>query len=432
MTPRIATLAFLSIGLALPVRAEPPNLILIMADDIGYECHGCYGSEQYSTPNIDRLAEEGMRFEHCYSQPLCTPSRVKIMTGISNVRNYSGFSILNPDQVTFGHLLRQAGYRTFVGGKWQLFGAENYPERFRFRGSRPDEAGFDEWCLWQVDRLGERYWGPLLNIDGKNRQFEKTEYGPDVVTEHILDFIEENREGPFLVYYPMILVHNPFPPTPGSEDPRSRDKQRNFEDMVHHMDEIVGRIAERVRSLGIAENTLLLFTGDNGTNQAITSTLGDRTFRGGKGKTTDDGTRVALVAWQPGTVPAGRVNRDLVDFSDIVPTFQELAGAPAPEGLDGASFAAQLRGEEGHPREWIFTYHNPRPERADGDEPRFHVRRYARDQRWKLYGDGRFYDVANDVEEQHPVEERNAAWRKLSRALESMPEEGGQLLRFVE
>ena len=313
-------------------KETPTNIILIMADDIGYECYGCYGSQQYSTPNIDRLAAKGMQFEHCYSQPLCTPSRVKLMTGLSNVRNYSGFSLLNSDQTTFGHRLKQVGYKTFVGGKWQLLAAEHYSKQFRGKGSWPEKTGFDECCLWQVDRLGDRFWNPLLYVNGENYQFKPDDYGPDIVTDHILDFINRNQEGPFLVYYPMILVHNPFLPTPDSESRKSKNKQQNFEDMVAHMDKEIGRIVDRVESLGIAEETLILVTGDNGTNKAIKSRLGDRVIQGGKGKTTDAGTRVALVAYQPGTVPSGAVCRDLVDFSDFVPTLQEIAGVPGPRG----------------------------------------------------------------------------------------------------
>jgi arylsulfatase A-like enzyme len=366
-----------------------------------------------------------MRFEHCYSQPLCTPSRVKIMTGLSNVRNYSAFSVLNRDQHTFGPMLKEAGYKTFIGGKWQLFGAEHYKKRFRGKGSLPGNVGFDHWCLWQVDKLGDRYWNPLLNVDGENRQFEKDDYGPDIVTDHILQFMEANRDGPFLVYYPMILVHNPFLPTPESSSRNSKNKQKNFEDMVRRMDDLVGRIVHKTEQLGIDEKTLILVTGDNGTNKAITSELNGRQIRGGKGKTTDAGTRVALVACQPGTVPSGKVCSDLVDFSDFVPTLRELAGLPAMDGLDGVSFAPQLRGEPGTPREWMFCYYNPRPERTK-------PARFARDQRWKLYGDGRFYDVSQDPLEQHPIDEKNDAWKKLSKALESMPAEGQTLLTFPE
>ena len=410
---------------------DRPNIVLIMADDIGYECYGCYGSQQYQTPHIDQLAAEGMRFEHCYSQPLCTPSRVKIMTGISNVRNYSAFSILNRDQYTIGHLLRDAGYQTFVGGKWQLFGAEHYSKQFRGQGSLPQQAGFDQSCLWQVDKLGDRYWNPLLHFGGsdrqerQNRQFAEADYGPDIVTDQIIDFMTRNRQRDFFVYYPMILVHNPFLPTPDSASRKGKDKQRNFEEMVAYMDDIVGRIVDATEQLGIAEKTLILVTGDNGTNKAITSRLGDRIIRGGKGTTTDAGTRVALVAYQPGVVPSGTVNRDLIDFSDFFPTLADLSGATVPAGRDGISFAPQLHGQAGDPREWMFCYYNPRPERT---EPQ----RFVRDTRWKLYGDGRFFDVAHDPEEKSPLSEKNDAWHKLKHALESMPVEGQMLLKFAE
>jgi arylsulfatase A len=422
MTIRSLALAFFLVGLCAQTFAKP-NIILIMADDVGYECFGCYGSQQYKTPNIVRMAAKGIRFEHCYSQPLCTPSRVKIMTGRSNARNYSAFSVLNRDQRTFGHLLQEAGYKTFIGGKWQLLGAEHYSEQFRAKGSWPRATGFDQCCLWQVDKLGGRFWNPLIYINGENRQFPKDDYGPDIVTDHILDFMQENRSEPFVVYYPMILVHNPFLTTPYSQSRESKDKQRNFEDMVQHMDRIVGRIIEQTEKLGIAENTLILFTGDNGTNKAIKSTLGDRVIVGGKGNTTDAGTRVALVAYQPGTVPGGVVSQDLIDFSDFVPTFQQLAGAPIPKGLDGRSFAPQLGGQPGNPRPWMYCYYNPRPEKTMPV-------RFVRDQRWKLYGDGRFYDIANDPEEKSPISDRNNAWKKLSVALASMPSAGGSLLKF--
>lgn len=404
--------------------------MLIVADDLGRECFGCYGSRQYRTPNIDRLARRGVRFTHCYSQPLCTPSRVKLMTGLSNARNYSAFSILNRDQRTFGHYLREAGYRTAVAGKWQLLGAEHYPERFRGKGTRPSQAGFDRWCLWQVDRLGERYHGPLLNIDGRTRQLSGKHYGPEVCTDYLLKFMEDNRDRPFFAYYPMILVHSPFVPTPDSKDPGSRDRQQNFEDMVACMDRLIGRIVEKIDELGIAERTLILFTADNGTHRTIRSRLDGRTIRGGKGQTTDAGTRVPLVGCQPGTVPPDRICEDLVDFSDFLPMLLEAAGAAVPDSLDGRSFLPQLTGRRGNPREWVYVYSCPRPERQNPV-------RFVRDQRWKLYGDGRFFDVRNDPLEQNPLSKVNdntpaaAAKRTLAGALKQMPAEGRSLLKFA-
>lgn len=408
-----------------------PNIILIMADDIGYECFGCYGSKQYHTPNIDRMAERGMRFTHCYSQPLCTPSRVKIMTGLSNVRNYSAFSVLNSDQRSIGQYFHDAGYETLIAGKWQLLGAEQYSEQFRFKGSWPEQAGFDRMCLWQVDKLGSRYWQPLLYIDGENRLFDsEARYGPDVVNDYVLDFLGEKHDRPFFVYYPMILVHNPFEVTPDSKSKKSKDKQRNFEDMVAYMDKMVGKVVAETDKLGIADNTLIFFTGDNGTNTKIKSRLNGIEIVGGKGKTTDAGTLVPLVALWKDATPSGHVCDDLVDFSDFLPTCLEAADLAVPCGLDGQSFLPQLRGEPGTPRQWVHCYYCPRPERT---EPK----QFVRDKRWKLYGDGTFFDAANDVLEKHPLsdsdlsEEARDAKRKLQKALATMPSEGENLLKFV-
>lgn len=407
--------------------AKPPNIILIMADDVGYECFGSYGSKQYRTPNLDRLALEGLRFRHCYSQPLCTPSRIKIMTGISNVRNYAGFSILRRDQKTFGHYLQAAGYKTAIGGKWQLLGAEHYSKQFRGKGSLPQDMGFDRHCLWQVDKLGDRFWNPKLTIDGETRQFDTDDYGPDIVTNYLLDFMTEHARGdaPMFVYYPMILVHNPFLPTPDSKSRKSKDKQKNFEDMVAYMDKLVGRIADKTKELGIAENTIILFTGDNGTNKAITSNLAGRSIRGGKGKTTDDGTREPLIAWWPGTIKPGGVTDQLVDFSDFLPTFQDLAGAATPKDIDGLSFAPLLKGQAGETRKWMYCFYHPRPERGQ-------ARRFVRNEKWKLYGDGTFFNVDSDVQEKTAVEPNSApkAYAKLKAALDSMPAKGQRLLKF--
>ncbi len=405
------------------------NIILMMADDVGYECFGCYGSTQYRTPRIDQMARAGLQFEHCYSQPLCTPSRVKLMTGLSNVRNYSAFSVLNRRQRTLGQYLQAAGYKTMVAGKWQLLAAEHYSERFRGKGSWPEKHGFDHTALWQVDKLGSRFWKPLLYIDGKNQQFGQDEYGPEIVNNQVLEFIERNHEQPFFVYYPMILVHSPFVPTPDSDSRNSKDKQKNFEDMVAYMDKMIGRVVDKTQELGIAERTLIMFTGDNGTHRTIQSTLNGVKIQGGKGQTTDAGTRVPLVAYWPGTITARRTNADLIDFSDFLPTCLQLAGTSDDVTSDGRSFLPQLRGQPGQPREWLFCYYNPRPERTS-------PQRFVRNQRYKLYGDGRFYDVQQDVLEQknvvNPTGAAAQAKTKLAAALASMPDEGQTLLQFDE
>ncbi len=380
--------------------SNKPNIILIMADDLGYECLGCYGSKSYKTPVLDQLAATGMHFEHCYSQPLCTPSRVKIMTGQYNCRNYVNFGVLDPKQKTFGHLLQSCGYATCVVGKWQLYGSVNQSAKVRGTGSLPGRAGFEEHCLWQIKDRGSRYKDPVMVQNGKIPDGLEGKYGPDVSCDYALDFIERHKAGPFLLYFPMALVHSPFVPTPDSEDwdkPKHKNNTKYFADMVTYMDKIVGRIVSKLDELGLREDTLVLFTGDNGTHKSIKSKMPNGIIRGAKGQTTDAGTRVPLIANQPGVIPAGKVCGDLVDFSDFVPTFAEAAGAEIPGDMpiDGRSFLPQLHGEKGNPREWIFCHYDPRW----GNRKR---RRFVRDKRWKLYDNGDLYDVPADTLEQNP------------------------------
>jgi arylsulfatase A len=380
---------------------KKPNIILIMADDIGYECFGCYGSQSYKTPVLDELAATGMHFEHCYSQPLCTPSRVKIMTGQYNFRNYVNFGVLDPKQKTFAHLLKNCGYATCVVGKWQLYGSVNQSAEIRGTGSLPGQAGFDEHCLWQIKERGSRYKDPVMVENGKILNDLKGKYGPDVSCDYALDFIERHKTGPFLVYFPMALVHSPFVPTPDSKDwnkPKHKNNAKYFADMVTYMDKIVGRIVSRLDELGLRENTLVLFTGDNGTHKSIKSKMTDGIIQGNKGQTTDAGTRVPLIANWPGVIPAGKVCGDLVDFSDFVPAFAEAAGAEVPVNMkiDGRSFLPQLRGEKGNPREWIFCHYDPKW------LGRKKAVQFVRDKRWKLYDNGDLYDVPADTLEKNP------------------------------
>ncbi|NQZ57380.1 MAG: sulfatase-like hydrolase/transferase [Lentisphaeraceae bacterium] len=212
---RIFSFAFIFAAAVVNADKRPANIILIMADDLGYETINCNGGTSWETPNIDKLAENGVRFDHCYSQPLCTPSRVKIMTGIYNVRNYVNFGVLDRKVTTFGHLFKKAGYATAICGKWQLGKEKDAPQHF----------GFDESCLWQHWRSGRkkgridgRYENPILEINGRERDFNNGEFGSDVVNKFACDFISKNKEKPFFLYYPMILTHCPFVATPDSAD----------------------------------------------------------------------------------------------------------------------------------------------------------------------------------------------------------------------
>ena len=371
---------------------DQPNIVLIMADDLGYECVSANGGSSYQTPCLDQLAKSGMRFEHCYSQPLCTPSRVKIMTGVYNIRNYTKFGVLPETETTFANLLRDAGYETCIVGKWQLKGT-------------PQQFGFDESCLWQLNRVPERYPNPGLEINSKRVDFKNGEYGPDIVSDFACDFIRRKRDKPFLVYYPMILTHCPFGPTPDSPawDPTSKGSQtykgdpQYFPDMVAYMDKIVGKLATTLEETGQSQNTLVIFTGDNGTDKPIVSMMGEQQVVGGKKKMTDAGTRAAMIAHWPGTIAKGRVSQDLVDFSDFLPTFCAAAHVkiPATLKIDGVSFLPQLLGETGVPRQWVYCWFSRNGE-GKGQQ-------WARNQQWKLYGDGRLYDISTDPLEQSPI-----------------------------
>jgi arylsulfatase A len=397
--------ALLALGLWLIVTAlasgiaaaqpSKPNVVLFMADDFGYECVTANGGQSYSTPNLDRLAADGVRFENCHVQPLCTPTRVQIMTGSYNVRNYLNFGSLPRSETTFGHLLKKAGYATGICGKWQLGHEKDAPRHF----------GFDEACLWQHTRRPPRYANPGLEYNGEEKDFSGGEYGPELVNDFALDFITRHKDHSFFLYYPMILTHNPFQPTPDSPnwDPEAEGEgvnqhEKHFADMTAWMDKMVGRVDAKLAELGIRDNTLLMFLGDNGTNGGITSRFQGADYRGGKGSTTRHGTHVPLIASWPAMIKEGRVSRDLVSSADFLPTLCEAAGVPVPAGIDGVSFLPQLHGDRGAPREWLYCWYSPR-QKAD-----MTVREFAFDGNYKLYRDGRFFDLAADPDETASLE----------------------------
>lgn len=352
---------------------RPPNVVLIIADDMGYEALSVNGSESCQSPNLDKLAAQGVRFTNGFANPLCTPSRAKIMTGQYNVRNYLKFGMLDRGQTTFAHQLKAAGYATCIAGKWQLGSEPDSPQHF----------GFDQSCLWQHTRSGRskekgkridrRYVNPLLEVNGEDTDYINGEYGPLVCTDFLCDFIEENKKKPFLAYYPMILTHCPFDPTPDSTDwdPKRlgsstykgdrNDPQRHFRDMVAYADKLVGRIVAQLEKSGVRDNTLLIFTGDNGTDKPIVTAWNGTKIAGGKGSMTDAGTRAPLiVSWPAGIKRPGRVVDDLVEFCDIMPTLCEVAGADLPRNdpRDGSSIVPILQDQAGaRKKDWIYIWY---------------------------------------------------------------------------
>ena len=369
----LTTLAALLLGAFTAQANDQPNIILIMADDMGYEALSSNGSESCKSPNLDKLAAKGVRFTNCFSNPICTPSRVKLMTGQYNVRNYVKFGWLDREQTTFAHQLKAAGYATAIAGKWQLGRDKDLPQHF----------GFEQSCLWQHTRSGRsnedgknidrRFVNPQLEFNGVEKDFTNGEYGPQVCTDFICDFIDKNKKKPFLVYYPMILTHCPFDPTPDSTDwdPKRlgsttykgdrNDPQRHFRDMVAYADKAVGQIVSQLEKSGVRDNTLIIFTGDNGTDTPIVTPWNGKKVAGGKGTMSDTGTRVPLIVnWPAGIRKAGRVVDDLVEFTDLFPTICEVTTAKLPKNHsdDGASIVPVLRNQAGaRKKDWVYIWY---------------------------------------------------------------------------
>jgi len=360
-----------------PARGNPatkPNIVIVLADDLGVECLSSYGGTSLKTPNIDKLATQGMRFTRCFSNPYCSPSRASLLTGRYPFKNGLKTVLdtrdkenvyLHPDQPSFARQLKQAGYATQLVGKWHM--------SLEHKHNTINEFGFDHYQTWRIfDDKGEkttRYWTPYLLRDGTVITDQiKDRYGPDVDLEFYLDFIKSNAEKkqPFLALYATCLPHFPWEPTPDSADKNYRQPYsghkgdpKYFPDMVAYLDKHVGRIMQTLEDLGIADNTILIFLADNGTDRDLTNNWGDgKRLRGGKGTMTDRGTHVPLIVRWPGHMKAPSTCDDLVDFSDLFPTLCELTGASLPKvEIHGRSFAPQLLGKPGNPRDWVHIQH---------------------------------------------------------------------------
>jgi arylsulfatase A len=383
-------------GAALAKDRRPPNFLVVLADDLGAKELGCYGNTKYKTPNLDRLAQTGVWFRTAYATPVCHPTRVMILTGQygchNGVYNFAGkrggpdpgspAEDMGKTHITFAQVLKQRGYATALAGKWQLSG--RYPTLIR-------ECGFDEYCVWAYQNYlsledqpkfkgRRRYWDPSVMQNGKLIETTINDYGPDIYSGFLSDFIRRKRNQPFLAYYPATLTHGPFEPPPGtakSDADKLQPSRAHFGACLEYLDRIMGRLVKTLEEAGVRDNTIILFTADNGT-------AGD-----GKAEATELGARVPFIANCPGIVKPRGASDELVDLSDAMPTLAEFAGAPLPADrpIDGRSIAGHLRGDKPAPREWIFSFI------AD--------RRIIRTKRWLLEDNsplhyGRLYDCGNN------------------------------------
>jgi arylsulfatase A len=347
-----------------------PNIVFILADDYGLESVSCYGSDRFKgrTPNLDALAKSGIRFENGYCTPLCGPTRCLLMTGRYGFRtggtnNQSAGQPQSKDEPSLARTLKQAGYTTGMAGKW------------RQMGESPREWGFDEFIT--DNTAGGWFWQKDYNRNGKIVETDSEVYCPDVYMEFAKDFLKRHRDEPFYFYFPSHLVHNPILRTPDSTPGGDL-----YRENVAYLDKQVGQIVAELDKLGLRERTLIIFSADNGTAKE-SGTIGGRQISGHKGTMFEGGAHVPFIASWKGVTPVGTVSKDLVNFSDLFPTFAELAGAKLPNGvkLDGVSFAPQLRGEKGHPREWLFV--------------QLGARWYVRNAGWKLNESGELFDLSD-------------------------------------
>lgn len=404
----IYALGILPLGVSTSCTTSPekPNIIFILADDLGQECIDVYGGT-YGTPNLNKMAEEGILYENMHALPLSSPSRVQLMTGKFSYKNYVAFGYMNPDEHTFAHLAKDAGYTTAMIGKWQL-------GRSR---ALPTKMGFDYWCLNQLEMYKEfsaktmrfyteRYANSYADNMGR---YELSLYGPDYFQQKVCEFIDNHKDkkNPFFIYYTMPLVHTPHTSTPSSDswdsdyDGRFKDDVKNFPDMVRYTDKLVGELVDKLKKDGLWENTIVIFTGDNGTSTKVESKMQDGSIiRGGKGSTLDAGTKVPLIITFGKNIISGSKSDRLVDLVDFMPTLADAMGTNIPDhwDIDGISLFPELTGGEPLNREYTVCHFNP----IWPTTKTKNAARIVRTARYKLYEDGRFYDVYKD-----PLEECN-------------------------
>ena len=365
-----------TLGAALPALAQTqkPNIVLILADDLGYGDLGCYGQKQIATPNLDRLASEGMRFTQSYAgSTVCAPSRCCLMTGMhtghARIRGNGPDIPLRADDRIIPELLKSDGYRTGMFGKWSLgaIHTTGYPTR----------KGFDEWFGFFSQTQAHNYYPEML-LDGDRDVIvhgnfglkKKTDYAPDLFRERALKFLDKSRAEPFFLYYPSTVPHanNELGRETGNglevpeDGPYSAKDwpqvEKNFAAMVTRMDRDIGLLLDKLKETGADRNTLVLFTSDNGPHKEGGHSpdffQSSGPLRGFKRALYEGGIRVPLIARWPGRIKPGSTSEHVCAFWDFLPTLAETAGIAAPGGIDGISFLPALLGRPQQKHEYLY------------------------------------------------------------------------------
>jgi arylsulfatase A-like enzyme len=360
-----------------------PNVLLILTDDQGYGDVGCHGNAKIRTPNLDRLAGQGVELTHFYVSPVCAPTRASLLTGRYNFRTgaidtYLGRAMMYPDEITLAEMLADAGYRTGIFGKWHL--GDNYPLRAM-------DQGFQESLVHKGGGIGQpsdlpggkHYLDPVLLHNG--RPEKQAGYCMDVYTDAALRFIEADRDRPFFAYLATNLPHGPLEVPDKYVEPYTamglEARVARLYGMIASIDENVGRLLERLKALGLEENTIVIFMTDNGAQDPRYAAG----LRGLKGSVYDGGIRVPCFIRWPARLGAGRKMDRIAAHIDIVPTLLDACGVAPPEKvrIDGMDIMPLLDGRAGDwPDRTIYLqWHR-------GDEPICFRDAAARSDRWKL------------------------------------------------
>jgi arylsulfatase A len=396
---------------------NPPNILFILGDNIGQEQIRTYGSETYNTPNIDRLATQGMKFTNMIALPLCVPSRLVLDSG-----RYLHRATSTPTSSLLANVIGNAGYNTFFAGKRHIEG--RWPH---------SEAGFAEY-LSLVRNQQPKYWGARLNDNGRIFRLPGTQFGPDRIRERVIDYLNENRTSRFFIAWHLVLNHQPGVRVPGA--PAEGTSAQQHREMMARADSDIGIVLDELSRLGLANNTVVIFLTDGGSEPRgglvpFSTPQGTIQVRGGFGLPTDAGTRVPFIVRWPGVVPAGRTNQTATDIAAILPTLAAIAGASRPSGVQGENLLPLLHGGSGG-RNWAYVWYDPRPVQPEHEED---ASEFVRGNRYKLYRTHRcnraftFFDMVNDPHEENPIS-RVAAPAEYDRLLNvfNLTKPGGAVL----
>ena len=361
---------------AAPRAVRRPNIVVVSIDDLGWRELGCYGHAFNETPEIDRLAAEGMRFTDAYAAaPLCSPTRAALVTGLYPARTgvtdflrpeqAPGSHALDPRTRSIADMLRRTGYTSGLVGKWHL--SDDYSGRYRSRRANPHALGFDEVLASETRYIaGGDYVAPYSFMP--RLRAPRGEYLTDRITEEATGYLTRHRDRPFFLHVSNYAVHTRLDARPDllAKYRRKAGAGRSGSSpvlaaMLESVDQQVGTIARTIERLGLASSTLLLVTSDNGAPRPAANAP----LRGGKGQLYEGGIRVPLVAHWPGAVPAGRVDDTMTSTIDLMPTAAELAGRTPPRGLDGRSIAPLLTGTGSLERDALYWVHRPGFRRSD-------------------------------------------------------------------